>query len=228
MGSEQSIEVKQHNQIEKGKAVYLIGDSVLDNFYWLNDPTQNLTTQLRDSASDHKDDIHCIAVDETETNDILHGIRPNSNYVLGRKENKLEPYPISKDGKVYALDLLKKIDSQKDNYLVLSVGGNDARTLLHLLAWSWRAVKNGMQKKGTPTNYVEIVKKLLEFSQKIILVFVYKPYIEFGSEVVSNGCLRGLGRWQMNGLYDYFREFYWSVARAFKLPIIDLTRTFDP
>jgi hypothetical protein len=55
--------------------VVLIGDSVLDNFVWLNDPTSYLRTQLQSLLQDSSDfsNYTCInlAVDQQTTYDFL-------------------------------------------------------------------------------------------------------------------------------------------------------------
>lgn len=198
--------------------VYLVGDSVLDNFIWLKNPQQNLTQQLK-AKTKNQNNIFNFAVDETETDDILKGKTPGHHYQEGRLKYKLENYPVSADGKVYPIELIKKNKNpSKKNVAVLSVGGNDARVCLYCLAQGWQGVYNKMEEKGFSKNYAEIVKSLIDATGNVILVLVYKPYKDFFPQYHS----------EFDKLLDVVRKMLLAQARVFKIPIIDLSKTFDP
>eukprot|EP01084_Bolivina_argentea_P115767 205817_1 len=59
--------------------IILMGDSVLDDFYWLKDNTLDVEQQCWNTFGD-KIRITNLAVDESQTHQVLHGIRPNPMY----------------------------------------------------------------------------------------------------------------------------------------------------
>lgn len=66
--------------------VFFLGDSVLDNFYWLKNPKNNLTSQMNQKIIGKNTNNYMFAVDETETKDILKGKKPSSVYQQSRKK----------------------------------------------------------------------------------------------------------------------------------------------
>ena len=213
-------DVIDNKMIPANVSVYLVGDSVLDNFIWLSDPKQNLTQQLK-IMSVNPENIHNFAVDETETNDILIGKVPRNPYQVGRQSYGLEKYPIDDDGYVYPIKLLKKtidISNIKNNVVVLSVGGNDARVCLPYLVSGYKKVLDKMEEKGFTKNYTELVRSLSHLTHQVVLVLVYRPYKDFYPEAHS----------EVSKLLDVVRKMFLTIAKEFKLPIIDLSKTFDP
>ena len=134
--------------------IILMGDSVLDNFYWLKDKSLDIKQQIINQYLQDGINVQVtnLAVDESETKDVLHGIRPNWVYVSERRDLNLEKYPMDKDDNiVYPLKLLSDLITQHNNgnnnnnndddkndkitrvlnpSVVLSVGGNDFRMVL--------------------------------------------------------------------------------------------------
>lgn len=121
--------------------IFLMGDSVLDNFHWLGTPKQNLTQQLKDLGYNK---THNYAVDASQIKDIRQGIAPADTYTTSRTKHGLDPYPTHSDGLVKPLDLLKKQRqndmSSRHQYILLSIGGNDVAL-------------------GNDLSYSEIIKK---------------------------------------------------------------------
>ena len=204
--------------------IMLVGDSVLDNFIWLKNNKNDLKQQLENMITTKDSLVFNFAVDESETKDILSGKIPGHQYQYGRKEHGLEGYPVDKDGIVYPVKLTEKIINQypeRDNILVLSIGGNDGRICLPLLMDkknSYETVSKQMIQAGFKTNFLKIIEKFTSFPNlKIIVVLVYKPY-----QLMIPGRQN-----DMHKLYDFFREFYTEVCKKNKLPMIDLSVTFD-
>lgn len=78
--------------------IALIGDSVLNNFYWLENKDSDLTYELTTRGYN----VNNFAVDESRLEDIISGIIPRSEYVNPRSYS----YPID-NYKVCPLDLIK-------------------------------------------------------------------------------------------------------------------------
>ncbi len=99
------------------KMITLVGDSILDNFYWLENKQHDLKYELEQH-------IFCVknyAVDESRLDNVLYGIEPKDIY----QESREYPYPVDENGIVQPLELLSNEDM-----IVLSVGGNDLRVTL--------------------------------------------------------------------------------------------------
>lgn len=204
--------------------IMLVGDSVLDNFYWLEDNKLDLRRQLELMQSEKtKGMIYNFAVDESETNDIIPGKTPAHHYQYERKQYSMYEYPCAEDGRVYPIKLAKNVTEKnpdRDNVVVLSVGGNDGRVSLPLLmkpGSSFDDVVSAMEKRNFKKNLVKIIEEFLKVTDKIILVLVYKPY-----KLMIPGKAK-----EMNALYDYFRTYYQELSKKFCLPLIDLSITFD-
>ena len=68
---------------------------------------------LENLKSQNDVEITNLAVDESTTNDVLYGLKPNYTYVEDRKLNKMYPYPLDKNGRVEPLKILKNIINDK-------------------------------------------------------------------------------------------------------------------
>eukprot|EP01084_Bolivina_argentea_P318945 553216_1 len=224
--------------------IILMGDSVLDNFYWLEDKTLDVEQQCWNTFGD-KIKVTNVAVDETQTIHVLKGIIPNFTYRRAREKENMSPYPITYDsddqksgGAVYPLKLMQKYISNGDininvdlktqikPTIVLSVGGNDGR--IHLgklgkITGGANDVINALKKDKFVENYNEIVDKLVnEFKMNVILVFVYQiqnKHMIYGYKSKVKELLKAMN--------FGFSEMC-KVAQKYKLPMIDLSRTFDP
>lgn len=93
--------------------VILVGDSVLDDFFWLDDKTRDVRRQICD-LYENRVTVTNLAVDESTSTNVRKGIKPNARYVDSRKENGFEPYPVDSDGKVFSLKIIRqKIESNE-------------------------------------------------------------------------------------------------------------------
>lgn len=91
--------------------IALIGDSVLDNHYWLNNPADDVRAQTERTLREHLTrtiKVENFAVDESTVVCILRGRTPGTHYKDGRKLAGVEPYPTDTDGVVRPLSLLRK------------------------------------------------------------------------------------------------------------------------
>jgi len=188
--------------------ITLIGDSVLDNFYWLEN--NDLTEQLKEIGYN----VNNFAVDESRLTDIINGVVPRSFY----KSKRHYPYPTDENGKVVPLNLLTKDTKQT---VVISVGGNDMRE--NLLKFLFQGPVSGF-KSIFNDKYIEDFEQLLinirNYCSKIILVCVYAPYIGNGSNYVMFSSLK-------DTVYTQLINMYKSIGSKLNIPVLDLSRTFD-
>jgi len=120
---------------------------------------------------------------------------------------------------VYPLHLLGKFPP---THVVLSIGGNDAR-IAFAHSFDLENIYNIMINNGIERSLRSLIQTMLRSVPKIILVYVYHPQITMlpmlywlpPEKVVTELLIR-------------FSPLYFSVAKDFNLPVIDLSRTFNP
>lgn len=92
--------------------VALVGDSVLDNHFWLDRPNEDVRAQAEKSLlqtyTSRNIEVLNFAVDESTVSCVLRGRAPAGVYKRGRRNAKMKPYPMDEDGVVRPLDLLRK------------------------------------------------------------------------------------------------------------------------
>ena len=216
------------------KSIALIGDSVLDNFYWLKDPTRDVKQQLSGLMSETK--IYNFAVDESIIDDVLNGSYPPRQYVGARKHifGETYLYPTTNKGKIYPLKLLAKYQSE---YVVLSIGGNDGRKHLDHIIWSADALIKAVVNDGLEEKFNRLITKINTNKSKLILVLVYQPHVTIFQQYRES---IGWGlqyipienvidfRGRIKKVYSFFRRIFVEMARKYKIPIIDLALTLNP
>lgn len=93
--------------------IALVGDSVLDDHYWLEHPANDVRAQtertLKLAYPDRPVQVHNYAVDESTVACVLYGRAPAAAFVNARKKALMEPYPLEADGLVKPLLLLRKL-----------------------------------------------------------------------------------------------------------------------
>ena len=220
------------------KTIALVGDSVLDDFYWLKDPTQDVKQQLSDLMSDIK--IYNFAVDESTIIDVLEGCYPPPQYTEAREEifGGKYPYPTTKKGTVYPLKLLVKYQPE---YVVLSIGGNDGRIHLDSIIWGADALIKEIVNDGMEEKFNQLIAKIFDINSKVntklVLVLVYQPHetifqryresIGWGMQFIPiENIVDFSGR--IREVYKFFRSVFVEMARKYNIPIIDLALTLDP
>jgi len=168
------------------------------------------------------------AVDESTTKSVLKGIKPASQYVKARKNifRGSYPYRIAQDGKVYPLEELDKLllpRNKHHTYVVLSITGNDVRRFLK----SFDSVETMMGNLNSETwhwqkNYERIIQELIKRGVKVIPVVCYRPHLSM------KGMYPRITPKMFNELVTELSKTMSAVARKHNLPVIDLSRTFDP
>ena len=225
-----------NNNIKSSKkevsTIILMGDSVLDNFYWLKNQKLDVRQQLL-NLYNNKIKVYNFAVDESTSIDVIKGKYPGS-YADARDDYGLDPYPINKNGLVKPLNILSNMINSKDldnnvnkKYIkptvLLSVGGNDVRELLGELFFAddkQATIQNGLN--NLSKNLTTIIEKITQtFKLNIIVVMCYEPYCDFaGSYGITRDMLVNI----MTAGFDVLLKH----GIQYGLPIIDLSRTFDP
>lgn len=217
--------------------IAFVGDSVLDNFYWLDDPKMDARQQLANMWPNTT--VYNFAVDESQIMDVINGIKPLDRYTEARKQHFGDeyPYPVnSKDGTVYPLKLLKQEDP---DYTIISAGGNDGRVHLDKLFWSAESLIDAVVADGLEDNFDRMLRKVRNntTSKKMILILVYQPHetiferfrqsVGWGLQYLPiENVIDFAGR--LNTVYDHFRAIFIKKAIKYNVPIIDLSRTFNP
>ena len=128
----------------------------------------------------------------------------------------MEDYPVEKDNKVYPLNLLK---NNKDiTHVVLSIGGNDVRVeIFSCYGNTEELIKKLKTNDVFIGNYKKAVEEVLKIKPNVILVIVYRPGPGFLLPLKS-----------INLLFEEFAPKMIDFAREKSIPVIDLSRTFDP
>lgn len=102
--------------------VALVGDSVLDDHYWLKNPVDDVRAQtertLRQVNPNGEVHVDNFAVDASTVSCVLRGRTPAYHFRDGRRRAKMEPYPVDRDGVVRPLALLRK---SKPTHVVSSI-----------------------------------------------------------------------------------------------------------
>jgi len=141
-------------------------------------------------------------------------------YVHSRSWNDLEPYPTEKNGKVYPLKLLKEGDA---THAVLSIGGNDARAAFIEGSFDLVNIYNIMIKYGIVEDFEKLVAAVIEHVPKLMLVYVYHP------QITLVPFIWGLPpAYVVKELLIKFSPLFIGIAKKYRLPLLDLSRTFDP
>ena len=202
--------------------IYLLGDAILDNFYWLSDKKQDLKKELTDIGFE----VNNYAVDNTKVNNIINGIVPSEIYTKTRSY----PYPVS-DGKLLPLDFLSKdmgitgpfksfYNNDKSQMVVLSMGGNDIYSNISKILLGPERFVNSILTSDFITDYEKVIYNILSKCNKIILVSIYLPYLGVGSAY-------GLYSPMSKPIIEKWNKFIYTVGKKFKIPILDLSKTLN-
>ena len=174
--------------------IILMGDSVLDDFFWLSNNTQDIRQQILDSFPGEVR-VTNLAVDEMRSIDVLDGFVPASQYVDARVAVGLKPYPVNAEGVVHPLHIVQqKILNTEINLVgehttvVLSIGGNDVRVPLQM--GKLKFIPDVLSKLKQNTE--RIVRKLLGMGVNVVLVICYEPHVSWGvpREFLLNDIIR--------------------------------------
>ena len=216
--------------------VALIGDSTIDNIYWIINQgngeataisqEKSVSGQLRKMMEDTI--IDNLAADGFTTDNVLRG---GSTSISFNARKSVDPFPISAGVTFKPLDWLENKDY---THAVLSIGGNDIREVLPRLSQSEFKLKPIIEK--LQENYEKIVKDICNEVPNLILMTQYQPsmkqsnyevYEKLGDYNVDN--FNGLTpQEKMHLLMKIVYKPIFAFAQKLKLPIIDLTNSFDP
>merc|ERR1711964_949783 len=141
------------------------------------------------------------------------------------------PYPITRDGKVFPLEELDKLLllDEPPEYVVISVTGNDVLGLksdgLFNRVWmnSQRApsvdeLATALHQKGWHTEYERVIDALVAKGVHVIPVVLFLPEQSF-TEIPPE---------QAKQLHARLSRYMLDATRKHSLPVIDLSRTFNP
>jgi lysophospholipase L1-like esterase len=213
-------------------SIHLVGDAILDNFYWLSDREKDLKKEISNLGYN----VHNHAVDHVKVSDILDGIVPHELYIKSRSY----PYPTDKDGKIYPLKLILKhnktnksfaniysglnpicgTNSNHDNMVVISMGGNDIFSKFKNIILGVDYFFGSVVTSDFISNYEKIIETIKANCQKIVLVSIYLPYLGVGSSY-------GLYSPMAKPIMDKWHIFIHNIGRKYNIPVLDLSRTLN-
>jgi lysophospholipase L1-like esterase len=174
-------------------SVYLLGDSTLDNLYWLLDESgSNLEQAKSDSIEGHLGQkvggtyqVTNYAYDGFTTTEVLEG--GQIGRVLAYSGSKIKNYKAARgSGEVRPLEQLKQAVSNGD-HVVISVGGNDFREQLYLNPIGMILSVSKVRERYL--RIVDEVRKIQDRDVRPILMLLYR--FDFQSDVY--GIYRILG-----------------------------------
>jgi hypothetical protein len=125
MGSSNEAAYYKNVPVASGKALVFIGDSTLDNITWVGRYENCIKAKAQGLLPDVK--VYNFAADGFTSSEVWGGSIPSISYSMRKT---VDPFPTaSACSKLHPLDELKKIP-EPVKFVVLSVGGNDLRTIL--------------------------------------------------------------------------------------------------
>lgn len=224
---------KTNSSVPRG-TIYLLGDGILDNFYFLTDKTRDLQHEL----SSHGYRVVNYAVEEAKLKDMQAGMEPKEVY----KTSRPYPYVVDTDHKMYPLQLLAsatnvnrsflpaygdiqpfgfKLEESVPNTVILSIGGNDLRASPSaniLLGVNYYV--NAVMTKEYLQQYEAIIENIRRRCNRIVLITIYTPYMGSGAlyAMYSKVAIPVITKW---------RQGLEKIAQKYNLPIIDLGRTIN-
>ena len=232
--------------------VVLMGDSVLDNFYWLVDRKRSLRLvveeRLRASYTEPTPICMNLAVDQMTTFDFLNRGKENTwrGYQMVRRnvydanDDPLDhdgyEHLVGKDGRIRSADNLSLLKNVK--HVVVSCGGNDVylnadtqRKLFGSLnPFNDKRAEIAEGMAGRLGAALEEVQKAAP-NARITLVICYHPHYEFNlirargwRGTVVNILQRGLLSYLISPAVRAMLE----LARVKGCDVIDLSQTLDP
>ena len=150
----------------KNKHVVFIGDSTIDNLIWVKNQKYSVAHYVKEQLSaDWK--VTNYAADGFTTSDVLNGAFPSIS--IQQRTKTGDPFPLQ-NGIFSPLEQLEELHKQFPvSHVILSVGGNDIRVILHKIQNLLAVLPQFTQ------NYEEIVKRLLKITPNIIFMTQYRP-----------------------------------------------------
>lgn len=239
---------------EASGKVVLLGDSVLDNFFWLETPERHLRVQLQEKLQG----MQCVnlAVDQMTTFDFEErkpSVNPWEPYARAREkvawaDEQDKSYTVESDGVIRSPKALAKLEGVR--WCVLSIGGNDVYLNRSIQAALISSLLPGGQAKRQEVadefgvRLRKIVASVRESAPdaNVALVIPYRPHREFsllyGAPIDAEGkkvtgdvvgdYVRSVERECLPDLVTPMVREILRVAKQEGCPVIDLSRTLDP
>lgn len=233
--------------------IVLMGDSVLDNFIWLDNPADNLRAHLQQACDDAKSgspyehiagyQVVDLAMDETSTYDFLvrtSDEHPWGTYADARRRVFKTPhhdYPVAEDGNYYPVEVLRRL--RNVHYVILSLGGNDvylnannqrdlALSTIPFMGGRSTAVAKGMSDR---LRHIVAAIACAAPAAVVVPVVVYHPHDGFS--ISGLGTAPGIGPTIARSLQAAFlagavtplARVAIEYAARLQLPVIDLSST---
>lgn len=213
--------------------IHLLGDAILDNFYWLSDKERDLKKEISDLGYN----VVNYAVDNAKVCDLIKGIIPNKKYTTTRTY----PYFISvtNEGKIHQLkELLRRININKsfnqiygditpigaapknDNLVVVSMGGNNVKCNMSKIILGADNLINSVINQKFLNDYNKVITSIKNSCEKIVLVSLYLPYLGKGSSYskYSMFAIPVMNKWN---------AFIEERAKKYNIPLLDLSKMID-
>lgn len=192
-------ESRAWNPSNTGNRILLVGDSTLDNAYWVHKGERDLTELFE---LEGKYDVLNYAVDNSRIADVMNGMSPEHVY----RNNRRYAYPVESNDKVEPMQHVGEA-----NYVVLSIGGNDGRQRL----------SQGSTLAGLSAEYRALVQAIRAQCPKVILVIPYMPCFAIADPAMKTQ--RGTVETFMNE----WRKAVMQIGTELHLPVIDLSVDID-
>ena len=219
-------------------AIFLIGDGILDNFYYLEDKDKDLKKEI--SLLGYE--VYNYAMEEMKVTDILNGC------IITKTCSSSRNYPyeiVLNDGKLYPLKLLAektevkkpnkifssvygnlssiqypKPETSNKNMAVISIGGNDIGEKFFNIVLGVEYFMNSKITQEFIDNYENIIKTVNIYCKKMVLVSMYLPYLG------DNSSYAQYTRFAIP-IMDKWHEFLYGLAKKHNIPVLDLNKTLN-
>lgn len=209
------------------KRIFLIGDSIVDNYFHLDNKNKDLTEELK--VKGYK--VNNYAVDGMRLNNIREGLKPNVKYIKSRKY----PYELDESGKLNPLKLLsenseicspfisvyEKINKKRTNSMVLlSVGGHNFDDNKNNIILGENYFYNSVVNDNFVKEYNNVIENIKTHTNRILLISIYPPYMG------SSGKYRLFKSVAMS-LVARWKNFLMEIGKKYDVPILDLGQMVD-
>jgi len=206
------------------KKIFLLGDAIVDNFYWLTDRENDLRKELMHLGYD----VSNHGAENINVKNILHHVEPP---VIHTK-TRTYPYLTEKDGKMYPLrSIINKnksftsiydcLKGDKDNMIVLSMGGNDIQSHFLKIVLGPEFLMKSVLSQDFISNFETVIKSCSSVSGKIVLISTYLPYLGPESSYAKYSNIS-------KTLIRLWNDFIRDIARKYNIPVLDLSLTLNP
>lgn len=212
--------------------VYLIGDGILDNYFWLENKDKDLKKEL--TLLNYV--AHNYAIEEMKVSDVINGVVPDKKHQNARSYK----YPITKNNKLFCLEELERKTNATDSsfvplygnfmtfsekknvndMVVISIGGNDIGNNFSNIFMGITYFMNAIITPEFIKGYETIIETCKRHCKKVMLVSIYLPYLGPGSSYGNYGCFA-------KSIMDIWHNFLHKMAKKYDIPVLDLDRTLN-